>query len=109
RVDGLAAPAQAVTITVGGIGVRITSGELVVAALVAPDGTSYTAVRADQVAAELLGLPDSITLDLSGVGFEFNTRKPPTPTASPLPALDWTAALDLDNDGSFGDELDPGQ
>jgi hypothetical protein len=107
-VDGQAATPQSVSIQVGGAGVAITSGEVVVAILEAADGRAYIAVRADNVGANVIGLPDSIDLNLTGIGFVFNSARTSVAGALAPAALNWTTALDLDVDGDFADQLDPG-
>jgi hypothetical protein len=107
-VDGQAATPQSVSIQVGGAGVAITSGEVVVAILEAADGRAYIAVRADNVGANVIGLPDSIDLKLTGIGFVFNSARTSVAGAPAPAALNWTTALDLDVDGDFADQLDPG-
>jgi hypothetical protein len=62
-VDPFADRVQSVTIQVEGIGVRITAGDVVIAVVEAADGRAFFAVRADNIEAELIGLPDAIRLD----------------------------------------------
>jgi hypothetical protein len=105
-VDPFADRVQSVTIQVEGIGVRITAGDVVIAVVEAADGRAFFAVRADNIEAELIGLPDAIALYITGISVEFNSAQA---SSGELDALDWTTALDFDGVPGFGDVVDPGQ
>ena len=102
-IDPLADPEQFITITVGGIGVKITSGNVVIATLCSAGWNELHRGARRPCGRRTPRPAGHLTVHLYGVGFEFNTRKPPTPSATPLPALNWKTALDLDRNGSFGD------
>jgi hypothetical protein len=108
-IDPTADPEQYVRIEVGGIGVEITSGDVVIAVVEnETNGDSYFAVKAEDIQAEILGLPDSIRIYITGVSVEFNSA---SSTSGPLPALDWTKGIDYDLTPGFQgpDTVDPGQ
>lgn len=87
----------------GSVGFGIDSGEMTYVTLQANadstknvstfDGRSYSALIAEVNGAEIIGLPDNITIAAPSLNFQLNTSTG-TDDTSPL-ALDWTSMIDL--------------
>jgi ClpP class serine protease len=101
-------------ITAGAIGFSVTDGSLGLAIIranataIAGDNRSYMATTASLGKASFVGLPSDISIVAADISVDINRASGTIPllaTAQVPSALDWTAALDLDDDGQFGEAL----
>ena len=95
-----------------GVNFAITGGSLVLAAAKATpptapatDTRSWTAIRGAIELATVNGLGPDIRFELRSLSIDINTAAGQASPAVLATALDWTTAIDLDGDGTFGDEV----
>ena len=89
------------------VGFSATDGTLALAQVRAADADadsrSYLTAKAILGSAAFSGIPAFTAANATNLALELNAADDP---GNPfLPALDWTAALDLDQDGMFGETL----
>ncbi|MCC6232978.1 MAG: hypothetical protein IT580_10060, partial [Verrucomicrobiales bacterium] len=93
---------------VNGAGLHVASGSVAIALVTPADSVAdprrFVALRADDVGVTLT-VP-GISGSVSGVSLAWNSGRDATGS---IPPLNWSEAIDLDSDASFGDVVDPGQ
>ncbi|UCF42574.1 MAG: hypothetical protein JSV99_08215, partial [Planctomycetota bacterium] len=107
----VAADSMNLFVGAGGSGFSLTGGQLALARLTPNqtdiddgDGRSYLAMLAMMDGADLLGVP-GLTASASAMKVQINQAYGSKGTVDAV-ALDWTAALDLDDDDVFGEVED---
>ncbi len=99
-------------VTTGAIGFAVSSGTLGLAIIkanptkIAGDNRTYLATTASIGQAAFVGLPSDISIKAADISVNINRASGNVPLTTQLaPALDWTKAVDLDGNGTYGDAV----